>query len=347
MRIFLISVIFVISTTASYSNLIYKKHEKHVKAYYTQNDNKGWDSIVVGRVLSFSANLNLKHKGLMSHAQAKSKVTIRLYSKEGLQQGGILYIIDNRNIIVAKLIIRLIFKSNSFGYMLVGYGNFRQASESDRVIQKVEYQNSKLAYIYKSRGDYFRNIGEYGKAIKQYKIALLYDKNSPDVHFELGKIYHKQKIPHYAFREFKEAYKYFYRLYSNEDKFNLLKHLALSRYYDVIYRNIHLSLKERYHKESLNYCRKALRLYKESSKIQFILGDLYFRGVKKLRNDVKAKNYFLHVIQKNPDNVQALVALSVLYFKHSNKRKAKLYAKAALKIEPGNARARKILQYIK
>ena len=44
------------------------------------------------------------------------------------------------------------------------------------VVQKVEDNHSKYAYIYKARGDFHKSNGEHGKAIEQYKKSLEMDR---------------------------------------------------------------------------------------------------------------------------------------------------------------------------
>lgn len=335
------------AASPSFANMIMGRYERSIKAYYTQNAVRGLDTVLVGKVISFSSrNLN-KKKGLLNRAEAKSKTTVRLYNKEGLAKGQTLFLIDRKNIIVARLKVGFIFKSRSFGFLLIGYGNFRLASVGNRVVQKVEYQHSKYAFIHKARGDYFKNTGKYGAAIKEYKRAIQLDKGIPGAHLELGYIYIKQKLPHYAMREFQEGYKYINRLYDNEDKFRLLRGLAMMRYNEVFYTQLHPALRKKYQKEGLLYCRRALKFDPGSVKINFYIGMFYYRGSRSLRSDVKAKNYFLKVIKVNPDHVKANVALSVLYLKHKNKKKAQMFAYNALRVDPANTRAKKIIYYIK
>jgi len=62
--------------------------------------------------------------------------------------------------------------------------------------------------------------------------------------------------------------------------------------------------------------------------------------------DVEAKNAFLKAIELDPELTDALVHLSVLYQRHNNNDKARLYANRALEVDPTNQRARYVLKSI-
>ena len=63
---------------------------------------------------------------------------VRLYDAEGINEGDTLYVINDKNLVTAKMTVRTLFNSISFGPMLVGYGNFRLRSVGDRVVQRTE-----------------------------------------------------------------------------------------------------------------------------------------------------------------------------------------------------------------
>jgi tetratricopeptide (TPR) repeat protein len=145
----------------------------------------------------------------------------------------------------------------------------------------------------------------------------------------------------FAHKEFFEAYRQIDRLYDREDKYLVLKGLVEVRYIQVYEQILDNRLKKEYISEGINYARKALEIFPNSRDVNLYLGMFYFNNPEP--DDVKAKDQFLKVVEIDPLNTDAYIALAELYQKHRNGKKAFLYARKALHIDPNNLRARQIL----
>ncbi len=326
------------------ANMIMEEESGRLKVFFTMTDREGRRAVLKGKIISFSSKDILDKGDLFGKAQEKNKATVRLYSAEAINEGDILYVVNQKNLIVAKMEVRTIFKSRSFGDMLVGYGNFMLGSVGDRVVREEADEVSKYSYIHKARGDYYENVGERGNAISEYKSAIQLDRNDPSARLALGMIYLKDGLDQFALREFQEAYRNINRMYDREDRFILLRSIADIRFREVYESFIPDSLKEDYRKEAIGICRDALRLYPESERMHYYLGVFHYRAVKP--DDRKARDYFLKVLELNPSHPEACVGLSELYYRHDNMEKARLYAEKALGADSGNERARSMLRNI-
>jgi len=327
-----------------YANLIMHRDYKRASIFFSHGDKKAVASVVKGLVHSFSTRSTLDRDDLFGRVQSKSSITVRLYNTDGLKTGDRLYIINKDNLVVSGFVIHRIFKSNSFGEMLIGYGNFRLSNTGDRVVQRIEDEYSKYAYIHKSRGDYYRETGNSGRAISEYKNAIKLDKGNPEAHLALGYVYYRQNLLRFAFREFQESYKRLNRLYDNEDRFRLLKGMADIRYRDVYHSYLTPQMRIKFIEEGKKYSREALGIYPDSVDAYFYLGVFNYKTAEP--SDKLAKNYFLKVVKLQPDHVKANVFLSELYFKHKNREKARMYAENALMADPANTRAKQMMKYI-
>lgn len=334
----------LMAASAAHANMKIEEGFQRIKVFTSQTDKAGWVAVLKGKVVSYSSKDEFDKNDLIGSSQEKSKATVRLFNREGVNEGDILYIINNKNLIVAKMRVRNVFKTVSFGEMLVGYGNFKLAAVGDRVIQKAEDENAKYAYIYKARGDYYDNTGGEGEAIREYKEALKLDSNNPEAHLALGMIYLKQGLDQFAFRELKEGYRNIRRLYDKGDRYQLLESMAQIRYREVYGSFLPQKLKDRYREEGMQYCGEALRIYPASESINYLLGVFNYRSPNP--DDKAAKDYFLKVIEINPLNADAYVSLAELYNRHENPGKARLYADKALEADPTNPRAQKMVKYL-
>ena len=298
-------------------------------------------AIVKGKILSYSSNLDIGKDKILIKAEDKTRATVRLFNKDGVHKDDILFIINNKNLVMARIKVKTIFKSGSFGKLLIGYGNLRLGGQNQRVVQLLRDSKSENAYIYKSRGDYFNRIGETGKAIREYRKAINLDRWFPDAHLELGLIYYDQGLYQYAFKEFSVGYKKINRIYDNWDKFRLLKGMLDIRYKEVFDFDMPKASKDRYRKEAIKLGYEALKLHQNSLHVHYYLGKFHLNKSEKI-----AKDHFLKVTSINPDHkksVTANILLARLYYSHDNITKAKKFAREALRIEPYNQRARRLL----
>ncbi len=338
-----VMLLFIMVCRAS-SAVIAGDNGSRIKVFYTMTDRTGQYAIQKGKIISFSSKDEYDAADLFGRAQDKSKATVRLFDADGISEGDTLYVVNDRNLIIAKMVVRTIFKSASFGPMLVGYGNFRLGSVGDRVIVKAGNEDSRYAYIHKARGDYYNVVGEDGEAINEYKSALGVDEGNPAVHLSLGLVYLNQGLDRFALREFEHAKKNISRLYDNEDKFILLRSIA-----EISFRNVYESfmpqkLKDKYRDEGMKACKDALRIYPKSERMYYYLGVFSYRTANP--DDKAAKDYLLKVLELNPSHVDAYTALSELYYRHDNIVKARMFAEKAIEADSGNIRARKMLRYI-
>ena len=326
------------------ANLQFEQGSRNLTVFYTMTDRVGWKAILKGKIMSYSAVDELRESDLSRRAEEKGKATVRLYGGEGVHEGDTLYVINDSNLIVAKMVVKYIFNATSFGGMFVGYGNFRLSSSGDRVVQRAGEEGSPESYRHKARGDYYEAIGDGGEAIREYKTALKLDPNNPEAHLALGMIYKKGGLDQFAFKEFQESHRYIGRIFDNEDRFQLLKNMAEIRYKQVYEDFLPEKLRGRYRDEGMNFCRQALLIYPESERVNYYLGMFLCRWGEP--DDKQAKEYFLRVITINPANSDALVALSKLYYRHESPDKARRYAEKALETDPRSTAARKWMKHL-
>ncbi len=309
-----------------------------ITVFYHQEDTEGWKSVLKGKIISIGTKDEYDKNDISASSRDRTKTTIRLYNAEGIKKEDMLFIINSKNMIVAKVQVIKVFESVSFGPLVVGYGNLRLAKQGDRVVMKIEDAYSKYAYIYRARGDYYRETGDTAESINNYKKSIEMDKGNPEAHFELGKIYLNEGLYQFAFREFNIAYKNIGRLYDREDKFQLLKYMTETRFKQAYNTDIKEDLKNKYITEGISYSREALSLNPDSEDIHYYLGVFYYKNSNP--SDVDSKNHLMKAIEKDPENINAFILLAELYYRHKNMLKSRQYAESALKIDPSNERAK-------
>jgi len=330
---------------SAYPKMILDKSQGKIKIFFSQTDVTGIDALIKGKVISYSAREELDTNDLIGRIEDKSKATVRLYTNEGIQENNTLFVINNKNLVVSKMKVRTILKSRSLGYLLVGYGNFRLASIGNRVVQLYSGDNTKYSYVHKARGDYYQEINKPADAIKEYKRAIELDNGNPDAYLELGYLLMKQGLDQFAFKELYTGHKHINRLYDRNDKYRLYKGLAEIRYREVYYiSNLPSRIRNKYRSEGIKYCKEALNVNPNSADVNYLAGYFHYKWHKP--SDKTARDYFLKVIELNPDHTESYIALARLYFKHKMRKKAGMFAEKALKSEPGNKEAKKLLKYI-
>lgn len=309
-----------------------------LKVFYHERDTAGWNTVLIGKLESIGIKGEYDKNDISQTARDKSKASVRLYQSEGIQKGDEIFVINDKNLIVSRLEVKTVFKSVSFGPMLVGYGNLRLAKAGNRVVQRVEEQYSKYAYIYGARGDYYNATGDEGEAIKNYKKAIELDRGNPEAHLALGLLYLKDDMLQFAFKEFSEAYKRISRMYDKEDRYALLCRIAETRYRQAYFTRIPSDAKARYIKDGIRYAEEALEMYPDSREAHFYLGIFHYKNPD--RSDIKARDHLLKVLELDPENLDACLILAELYYNHGNRKKAKSFAEQALKINGTSERAR-------
>ena len=267
------------------------------------------------------------------------------YDQRGIKENDTLYVINDKNLIVSKFQVKYIFSNQTFGYMLIGYGNLALSIRGYRVVQIVQDDSSRYAYINKARGDYFIKTGNRGKAVREYKKAIELDRNNPSAHLALGLIYLEDRVNNFAYSELKKSYKNIGRLYDNEDKFILLATLA-KICYDETYGSYNAQkIRVRFWEEGKKYCNEALRINNKSIETHFLLGEFYYNALKRTtEKDKLARNSYLEVVALSPNHKTANYRLARLYFRHENKEKGLFYVRKAIAADPGNSEARELLK---
>ncbi len=315
---------------------------ERVKVFYSESDSNGWYAIPRGEITAIGVREDAHAQELMKVSQPNSKVTVRLYSGEGIKKGDELFVINKRNLVVGRIDVKIVYRDASFGPMLVGYGNYKYSWPGYRVVQKIEAGFSRTAYIYKARGDYYKHNGDYAYAIAHYKKAIEVDRRYPEAHAALGHIYMKDNSLAYAMKEYREAYNEFPLIYDNEEKYLLLKGMTKAKYRMAYEFTLTNETRKAHVREGIKYAEEALKIYPDSRDLNLYLARFYYKGPE--YEDVKAKQQFLKVLEIDPQNTEACLALAELYRKHDNNEKAAVYARRALEISPHNEAAIKLLQ---
>lgn len=334
----IIIVFLLVGTIFATGQMKYDNPSQVIPIFYTQNDYVAWKALVKGRIISIGEREDTAKQELTRTLQPKTKITVRLYNTDGIHKGTTLYVINTSNLIVSRFTVENIFRSQSYGDMLVGYGYFRLSTIGDRVVQRFEGAYPEYAKVHKARGDYYNNIGEYGNAIKEYNQAIILDANYPEAHIELGKIYFNDNVLQFAFNEFEQAYNNKDRIIDKQDHYELLYFMTKVRYVQAYDTNVPGKLKEQYIRDGIKYAKETLNIIPESVEVLFMLGIMYYKNSDP--DDIAAKKTFEKVIEIDPTHVGAYIALSELYLKHKNNNKANFYSQKALAIDPTNERAR-------
>ncbi len=345
-HLFIVGIILFCVNSLSGAEMIQKVEYKKTKIFYTDDDKQGWNAFIVGKVLSLGQR-DIENTELNQTSQEKSKISVRLYSADGIRPGQTLFVINERNLVVSRIEVKTVFKSISFGYLCTGYGNFRRVSEDFNVALKVEEVNDSYSYVYKSRADYFQKTGDKSKSMQMYEKAIESDPNNATAHMKLGYLYYDQKVFTYAKKEFELAYESLWNVYDNQDKFDIIKGMILTRYALAYESDLPAgnALRIKYVNEGVKYSQEALALNKNSIDINYYYG--YFLYNSHEPHDSKAKEQMLKVIELDRNFINAHIVLSRLFYKHKNQDKAIEYAENALKIDPSNLWAQDTYKKVK
>ena len=274
------------------------------------------ERVLIGKLESIGMKEEYDKDDIAQSASDKSKASVRLFQSEGIRTGDEIFVINDKNLIVSRLEVKTVFKSLSFGPMLVGYGNLRLAKAGNRVVQRVEEQYSKYAYIYGARGYYYKATGDDGEAIKNYKKGDRTRRGNPEAHLALD--YCTLKTTCCNSRSgILEAYRVF-RECDKEDRYTLLRSMAETRYREAYFTRIPGDIRTGYIKDGLRYAEQALAMYPDSREAHFYLGIFHYRNPD--RSDVKARDHMLKVLELDPENVDACLILAELYYNHGNRK---------------------------
>lgn len=190
---------------------------------------------------------------------------------------------------------------------------------------------------YKIRGDHYRRIGLYDKALNEYEKAISLKSDFPECYYWSAYIFYKKKLYSQALFELISAKKY-------KDKFN-----TLSKYYDTMYLEIEIYFKIndsdsiKKGKESLdeiiefskNYRNKVIDEYRQHVTYQLGKG-LYLKGKYLTKESLKDRLlWFDQAIRFNYKPALCYFYQYLLYKKEfKDSEKANHYLLKARKINP-------------
>ncbi|MGL4368736.1 MAG: tetratricopeptide repeat protein [Spirochaetota bacterium] len=343
-------------TAPSFAAKLKIEGNPRIKIFFTEGDLIGGYGSIVGSIDSIGTRelSDEKDKEVGRNIQGKTKALVRLSDAEGVTGGSVVYVINDRNLVVSKIVVQSVFSSLSLDKMCVGYGNCRNSQKDFRVVRIADENLSSDASALVAQGDYFRRKGDISKAIETYEKALSIDKTNPEAHSALGYIYLDQKMLQFAVKEFNYAYAAAGRVYDREEKFLLLQGCAQSRYMSVFFSELPKGnpVRDKYVTEGIRFAQEALSFYPDSADMNFYLGMFYYeKGSldQKLDtdNDLKVHECMIKTIRLKSDYTAAYIIIAKIYKKHNNKEKAELYAQKAVSLEPANADARELFSVIR
>ncbi len=344
MKKIIILLLSVFAASGLYANMKSSASLKTVM-FYTHNSSTGQEVLIRGKVISISSSEELPESELSGIAHDKTRVTVRLFERDGINIGDVLYIIDKNNLVVSKFTVRQIFHNRTFGYMLVGYGNLKLSGQDYRVVQAVFDPESGESYKYKSRGDYYLRTGDRGKAITQYKKAIELNRNDSSSRLALGLVYYNDRIYNFAYSEFIKAYEHIDNIYDNEDRFVLLKSLAELCFLEAYHSSNLPEMRKKFSREGIKYCKEALSYKRDSVDVNSLLGDFYYMKIDSDQdNDSLARDAYMKVLELNPSHFNANFKLARLYKSHNNNEKALKYIKKAVLSDPSSEEAAALLK---
>lgn len=338
------SLLVITSLAPLYANLRMAQGNATVRIFISRDEKSAMTGVVKGKVIGFGTSPFAAVDNLQGNAREKSSVTVRLVDSDGIKEGDVLYVIDPHNLVVSRLTVASLYQSASFGTMLIGTGNFSLSRTGFRVVQKAVDRSSRYAYIHVERGQYHQRMGNRGNAIRQYKEALSRDPGNPEAHLALGTLYLEQGLLRVAYTELSIAYKNISRLYDIHDRYSLLLNLCRIRSQEIQNQYLPDTQRQKFINEGLEFAHQGISLRKEAPEMYYFAG--YFETRRSGGKDVKARDYFLKVLEYNPLHVESLVHLAELYMKHDNPEKAKNYITQALKADPMHERARQVQFYL-
>lgn len=328
------------------ANLYLAENEKNLTIYYSELDKIGEKAIMKGQVLSISNNPDLENLAIARYSGGKNMTTVRLYNATNLLKGDELLVINERNLVKARVIIYTVFESQSLGYLLTGHGNLRLVNEGDRVVQKVTSFCTEPSFATKAQGDYYLRNGNIDEAINYYNKVIAEDPNNAEAHIELGYIYLNKNLLLYADKEFRAGYKNLPRIFDRDDQYRLLSGLVTTTYKQVYELNMAQPNRDKLIAEGIKFSSETIKLNKESKEMYLILGNFYLKsagGNDNQKTEIKARDAFVKVITLDPENIEALTALCEIYRKHNNQKKIDQYANQLLLADPTSQYARKLL----
>ncbi len=206
--------------------------------------------ILVGEISSKTKvavlhDIESPYKGYDTRAD---QITVKVSNRKGLKVGQKLFIIDKDpfhsqyrdGLIVGEIFVTSLLYTAFYGWVLTGTGNLLRVREGQFVARTLESENLERARTLKKKGDHYMHTGEIERAIASYNSALQMDRDLPDAHASLGKLYldlarKTDALPVRALAEFQAAWASRANFRHRHETFFFLKHYleALAFAYDL------------------------------------------------------------------------------------------------------------------
>jgi len=213
--------------------ILYIPQQVHSISYLIHAFNSYTDPTIrkmelIGQISSKTKRSSKLRRKLLNYDSRETMITVKLFKKEGLKLGDVIYIIakdpDHRKykngLIVAKGKVFSIFKTEFQGWMLKASGNFAMVKKSQFIaIVKNDIGRRKALFAFKKAERYFY-LKQYSKAYAFYRKALKYQDQNPEIFFSLARLKLSQGLYQEAQIYIKKAWKFLYRF---EDVNNVLR----------------------------------------------------------------------------------------------------------------------------
>ena len=292
--------------------------------YYTESQNSMNYGILVGNVIQTGSReiANKEEQEIGSQIQNSSKCLVSLNKNNlnTIKADDTLLIIDDRNVVISALSVYSVFNSQTFGKCVIGYGNFRFVKKNQRVILIQTEEASYLKFIISSAERYYE-LNQIDLSINEYQKVLQLDKENPEAHLGLAKIYLVQGNILYSNKEFQEAIDRKIRIIDKEDLYFLYFLGSKIKYYEVNTNNKINDIED-----GIKYSESAIKLNKSSFEAYYLAGYFYYQLSlsKRERTDdeIKSVSYLLKSIELNKDNTNSLLIIAKIYKNNDNKDKA-------------------------
>jgi len=201
--------------------------------------------ILVGEIRTKTKVAEIIGKGspYSGYDSRKDQVTVKVHDRSGIKVGQTLYVIDKdphhrefRNgFIVGEIVVKALFHSPFYGWVLTGTGNLLRIREGTFVARTLDSENLERAFVLKKRGDHYANRGDIEQAIASYHGAVEADRSLPEAHAALGILYldldrEANVVPIRSLAEFALAYEH-----RNNFRYNYERFQFYDRYMDALY----------------------------------------------------------------------------------------------------------------
>ena len=114
---FLLSVtvffIFIFSAHMLHAEMSFNNspHGEVTKVFYHDADIEGWKAVIKGKIISIGMREDRGETDVFKSETDTSKAGVRLYSKEGIKNGDELFVINDKNLVIARLSVQSILKA--------------------------------------------------------------------------------------------------------------------------------------------------------------------------------------------------------------------------------------------